>query len=239
MSHFCSGGPALRLRGGGPHRDGAGKYTRRWRRGAGGSFVHSSRWPNASREDARPRGWAATAAAAVVPRTPTRNYHASPALESGPRAKKRRAAVPDIFELSGLAVCRAATRVPGIPPEHSSSLGRSVGLTSAPTKTRTRGQAFASSLHAVACERAAFSVCSHVPRVVFHAAPAWTAKHGSQTKLQAQLQPLLQRLAHRLPAGPRRRKHRSARLKKRTRASDDGRARQCRAASPHRRGGHG
>ena len=87
----------------------------------------------------------------------------------------------DIFEFSRLAVSRAATRVSRIPPEHSSTLGRRLGLTS----LRQNPTQFCSSLlDAVACKRASFRVCSHVPRDVFQAAAAWTAKPGAHTKLQ-------------------------------------------------------
>ena len=93
-----------------PDRDGAGNSTRRWRRG-----LHAAAASPTPSVDARPRGWAATAPTAMVPQTPSRYYQASPAPERAPRAKNGQAAVPDIFELSGLAVCFAATRAPWDP----------------------------------------------------------------------------------------------------------------------------
>ena len=180
----------------------------------------------------------------MVQRLLTRYSQASPAPERAPRAKNGQAAVGHIFEGSVGLVCFEPRASLGVPPERSPTLGRRLGLTSLrQNPNHSSSSQLCSTPDAVACKRAAFSVCSHVPRDVFSAAPAWTAKRGPQAKLQTLSCSLYCSALQSAAAGPRRRKHRSARLKKRTRASraatDDGRARHFRAASPHGRGGHG
>ena len=176
----------------------------------------------------------------MVPQTPSRYYQASPAPEDGPRAKNGQAAVPDIFELSGLAVCREATRGPWDPSGSLADARKKRRAHFCIDENPNQVLAFARRLHdAVACKRAAYRVCSHVPRVVFQAAPAWTAKRCAQTKLQAPAAAPTAAPAQ-SAAGPRRAEHRSeSAWKSAQEPADDGRARHCRAAPPHGRGGHG
>ena len=194
----------------------------------------------------------------MVPQTPSRYYQASPAPERAPRAKNGQAAVPDIFELSGLAVSRAATRVPGIPPDHSPTLGRSVRATLQLTKpepgqlcssstpgsprTRVNARRFISLNVLETCVSCRARVDAKLGRSAERQTLAAASTAATQRSAAA---------AHRLkqrppaPAGESRSAWKSAqeparRLRRRRAATDDGRrAHQFRAASPHRRGGHG
>ena len=185
----------------------------------------------------------------MVQRLLTRYSQASPAPERAPRAKNGQAAVGHIFEGQCWAVCFEPRASLGIPPEHSPTLGRSVGLTSlwdpkpatfVKSTLRLEGRECVGHTHRsprFTCDRNLVSrrACvdgeTRPPGETPDLAAAPTAALGCY-RASLETAP---------PAGPRRRK--SQRLKKRTRASraatDDGRARQCRPASPHGRGGHG
>ena len=189
----------------------------------------------------------------MVQRLLTRYSQASPAPERAPRAKNGQAAVGHIFEGQCWAVCFEPRASLGIPPEHSPTLGRSVGLISASTKTRTKSWLLLDACTTPSRVNAPRIVCVLTSlESCFKPRLRGRRNAGLRRNSRPQLQPLLQRLrlaCKAPPAGPSRRKHhcaalgtahksRQSRLRKRRAAKDDGLARQFRTASTHRRGCH-
>ena len=181
----------------------------------------------------------------MVPQTPSRYYQASPAPEDGPRPNYARAAVGHIFELLvRWLVCFEARTLSGVPPEHSSTLGRSLGLTSAvkqnppvkvisSTSSRRRVCGTVTAFH---CERDVFSriACAEGET----RSPGETP--GPSCSLYCSACASLAKRRPPAPAGANitARAWKSAqeparRLRRRRAATDDGRAHEFRTASTH------
>ena len=186
----------------------------------------------------------------MVPQTPSRYYQASPAPERAPRAKNGQAAVPDIFELSGLA-CKSGSHASPWDPSRALvdarkkrrayfSLQQNPALwvkSIAATRGRVRGHTHRSDRVPLRERRvfkprlrgrrnAGLRRNSRPLAAASTAAPAPRLQSAARRPLPAQTSQLsawksAQELARR--------------LRKRRAATDDGRAHQFRTASTHRR----